>query len=120
MKPRKPVLPGRQNREGEPNAPVKRDSTERETEKSEAEVEKPELIIDGGNPTAAARNVRDALACCGYVFDRGTPTKVVRSAEGGPPKAIPLTAEQIVFEMHRLRQPVRLDRDGRLVPTISR
>jgi hypothetical protein len=62
--------------------------------------------------------VRDALACCGYIFDRGTPTKVVRSAKGGLPKAIPLTAEQIVFELRRLRRPVRLTKNGGRVPTM--
>jgi hypothetical protein len=140
MKPDKPVLPRRRNREDEPNAPVRCDSTERETELPEAEEGstigrpalgtplcssgpsrqaslKPVLII-GNDLLAAAREVRDALACCGYIFGRGTPTKVVRSAQGGVPKAIPLTAEQIVFETHRLRQPVRLDKHGRSVPTI--
>jgi putative DNA primase/helicase len=78
--------------------------------------DKPELVIDVGNLPAAAREVRDALASHGCVFARGMPVKVVRSAKGGLPKAIPLTPDQIVVETHRLRQPVRLDRHGRLVP----
>jgi hypothetical protein len=69
-----------------------------------------------GNLPAAVREVRDALAGSGFIFDRGMPVKVVRSAEGGPPKAIPLTPDQIVIEVHRLRHPVRLGRGGRLVP----
>jgi putative DNA primase/helicase len=62
--------------------------------------------------------VRDALASDGSVFARSLPVKVVRSVEGGPPKAIPLTTDQIVFEMHRLRQPVRLGKNGTPVPTV--
>jgi hypothetical protein len=78
--------------------------------------DKPELVIDVGNLPAAAREVRDALASHGSVFARGVPVKVVRSAEGGPPTAIPLTAEQVVLETHLLCQPVGLGRDGKLVP----
>jgi hypothetical protein len=89
----------RQNREHKANAPVET-GTERETEKPEAQ--KPELVY----------------RCCGYIFDRGMPVKVVRSAEGGPPKAIPLTGEQIVIEIHSLRQPVRLAKNGTRVPTM--
>jgi hypothetical protein len=105
----------RQNRDHEANAPVET-STEPESEKPEAQ--KPELVIHVGNLPAAVRQVRDALAGSGFIFDRGMPVKVVRSAEGGPPKAIPLTPEQIVIEMHRLRQPVRLAKNGTRIPTM--
>jgi hypothetical protein len=42
--------------------------------------------------------------------------KVVKTQEG-PPKLTPLTADQIVLEVHRLCQPVKVARDGRRVPT---
>jgi putative DNA primase/helicase len=74
-----------------------------------------DLVVD--DLTAAAREVQDTLVCCSHIFDRGAPTMVIGSPDGGPPKAIPLTSEQIVLHVHRLRRPVKKARDGRLLPT---
>jgi hypothetical protein len=77
--------------------------------------DQPELLIDTADLPRAAREVRDVLATLPYIVERGVPMKVVKSAEG-PPKAVPLTAEDIVIEVHRVRQPVKLATDGRHVP----
>jgi hypothetical protein len=76
--------------------------------------ERPDLIVDNGDLPGTAREVRDLLARTGYIFDRGLPVKLVKSAEGGPLKAIPLSAHQIIMEVHQLRQPVRPANDGEL------
>ena len=78
--------------------------------------EKPELLIDTADLPRAAREVRDLLASDPCIVERGTPMKVVKTEEG-PPKLTPLTADQIVLEVHRLCQPVKVARDGRRVPT---
>ena len=52
--------------------------------------ERPDLIVDNGDLPGTAREVRDLLARTGYIFDRGLPVKLVKSAEGGPLKAIPV------------------------------
>jgi hypothetical protein len=44
--------------------------------------ERPDLIVDDGDLPATAREVRDALAGSGFIFDRGMPVKLVKSAEG--------------------------------------
>jgi putative DNA primase/helicase len=75
---------------------------------------RPDLIVDNGDLPATAREVRDLLARSGYIFDRGMPAKLVKSAEGGPLKAMPLSAHQIIMELHELRQPVRPANDGEL------
>ena len=78
--------------------------------------EKPELLIDTADLPRVAREVRDVLASDPCIVERGTPMKVVKTEEG-PPKPTPLTADQIVLEVHRLCQPVKIARDGRRVPT---
>jgi hypothetical protein len=69
--------------------------------------EKPELLIDAADYPRAARQIRDLLASEPCIVERGTPMKVMKNEEG-PPKLIPLTADQIVLEVHRLCQPVKL------------
>src|ERR1700722_19261385 len=78
--------------------------------------EKPELLIDAADYPRAARQIRDLLASDPCIVERGTPMRVVKTEEGAP-KLTPLTADQIVLEVHRLCQPVKIARDGRRVPT---
>src|SRR5258707_137490 len=78
--------------------------------------EKAELLIDTADLPRAARQIRDLLASDRCIVERGTPMKVMKTEEG-PPKLIPLTADQIVLEVHRLCQPVKIARDGSRVPT---
>jgi putative DNA primase/helicase len=74
------------------------------------------LVVDSAEPLDAVHAVRDLLAVSGEVFDHGGPTKIVTPADRGPPKAVALNADQIVGEVHRLRQPVKRGKDGRIVP----
>jgi hypothetical protein len=76
--------------------------------------EKPDLIVDDGDLPATARELRDALAGAGCIFDRGMPVKVTRSAEGRF-RATPLTAYRVVIEAHGLRRPVKKTTDHKVV-----
>src|SRR5262249_46643927 len=58
---------------------------------------------------------RNLLAGRGYLFERDVPVKLVRSSDGGPMRALPLTANNVVIEVHLLCQPVKLNRQGELV-----
>jgi hypothetical protein len=78
---------------------------------------RPDLIVDGGDLPATARELRDVLRGSGCIFDRGVPVKVVPLADGSPPMAMELTSDQVVIDAHRLRRPVKFNRDGGLVPT---
>jgi hypothetical protein len=78
--------------------------------------QKPELIIQGGDLPATVRALRDLLAKSGRLFDRGMPVRVVTTAEGGPPSAVPLTKNNVVIEAHHLCQPMKVDKQGGLVP----
>jgi hypothetical protein len=77
---------------------------------------KPELIIHAGNLPATAEGLRDLFAASGKLFDRGLPVRVVRSADGGPPSAMPLTRHNVVIEGHRLCQPMKINSNGEHVP----
>jgi hypothetical protein len=77
--------------------------------------EKPDLIIDGGDLPATARELRDALASSGELFDRGVPVSLVIPADGGPPTVSPLSPHQVVWKAHQIRRPVKLAVDGGLV-----
>jgi hypothetical protein len=44
--------------------------------------EKPDLIIDGGDLPATARDLRDSLARAGCIFNRAVPVKIVPSSDG--------------------------------------
>ena len=73
---------------------------------------RPELVIDPGDLPATARSLRDLLAASGRLFDRGVPVRIIRSPDGGPPLARPLTANNVVVEAHGMCQPVRVSADG--------
>jgi putative DNA primase/helicase len=77
---------------------------------------RPDLIVDSGNLPATACAVRDLLALTGQFFDRGTPVKIIRPADGGPPQAIPLSATAVVIEAHRVCRPVRPQGGDDFVP----
>ena len=71
-------------------------------------------MVHIGDLPATARALRDLLAHCGYLFDRDVPVKLVQPSDGGPMRAIPLTANNVVIEAHRLCRPVKLNRQGEL------
>ena len=75
-------------------------------------LQKPELVIHGGNLPATAEALRDLLAASGRLFDRGLPVRVIRPVDGSPPSAVPLTKHNVVIEAHRLCQPVKMSADG--------
>src|SRR5690349_3163163 len=77
--------------------------------------QKPELMVHAGDLPATARALRDLLAECEYLFDRDVPVKLVQPSDGGPMRAIPLTANTVVIGAHDLCQPVKLDRQSELV-----
>jgi hypothetical protein len=60
--------------------------------------------------TAAA--LRDVFAATGCFFERNTPVKMVRCADGGPMAAIPLTVNSVVVEAHRLCRPITFNAKG--------
>jgi putative DNA primase/helicase len=77
--------------------------------------QKPQLMVHTGDLPATARALRDLLAGGEYLFDRDVPVKLVQPSDGGPMRAIPLTANTVVIEAHDLCQPVKLNRQGELV-----
>ena len=77
---------------------------------------KPELVIHAGNLPATAEALRDLLAASGKLFDRGLPVRIIRSADGGSPSALPLTKHNVVIEAHRLCQPMKVKSNGEHVP----
>ena len=76
---------------------------------------KPQLIVHVGDLPATARALRKLLAQCEYLFDRDAPVKLVQPSDGGPMKAVPLTANTVVIETHDLCQPVKFNSRGELV-----
>lgn len=77
---------------------------------------KPELVIHAGNLPATTEALRDLLASSGKFFDRGLPVRIIRSADGGAPSAMPLTKHNVVIEAHRLCRPIKVRFDGERVP----
>ena len=77
--------------------------------------QKRQLMVHAGDLPARARVLRDLLAQCEYVSDRDVPVKLVQPSDGGPMRAVPLTANNFVIEAHHLCQPVKLNRQGELV-----
>src|SRR5262245_10049310 len=75
-----------------------------------------DLVVDGGNLPNVAVEVRDLLAGSGRLFDRGLPVRLVTPADGSVPSAVPLNGERVVIETHRLCRPVKMNKDGNLVP----
>jgi hypothetical protein len=78
--------------------------------------EKPELIVHTGDLPETARALRDLFAASGRLFDRDMPVRLVQLADGGPMAAIPLTANGIVVEAHRLCRPVKVNPEGKRSP----
>jgi putative DNA primase/helicase len=70
--------------------------------------DKPDLVIDPADLPASAYRLRDLLAKSGELFERGVPVKVVPGTDGGPPVAVSLIANDVLFEAHRLSRPVKL------------
>src|SRR5262249_13795801 len=69
----------------------------------------PQLLVHPGCAPATAEAVRDLLAASGKFFDRGVPARIVKPADGSLPSATPLTKHNVVIEVHRLCQPVKMD-----------
>jgi hypothetical protein len=69
--------------------------------------DKPDLVIDPADLPASAYRLRDLLAKSGELFERGVPVKVVPGTDGGPPMAVSLTVNDVLFEAHRLSRPVK-------------
>jgi hypothetical protein len=75
-------------------------------------VRKPNLVIRQDDLTTTAQALAPIVAASGRVFDRAGPTKVVPSAGGGPPRAVPLTIQGVVKEAHLLARPVLRNSTG--------
>jgi hypothetical protein len=73
------------------------------------------LVIDSANLPASARALRDLFAATGYLFDRDMPVRLVQPADGGPMIASRMAISNVVVEAHRLCQPAKIDRNGKLV-----
>src|ERR1700751_814266 len=67
--------------------------------------QKPQQMVHAGDLPATARALRDVLASCRYLFEREVPVKLVQPRDGGPMRAVPLTANNVVIEAHDLCQP---------------
>jgi hypothetical protein len=78
-------------------------------------VERPDLLIDGGDLPAVALKLRDLLIGTGRLFERFAPVKLTQRADGGPPIAEPLNANRVIIEAHQICRPVR-PRGDDLVP----
>lgn len=69
--------------------------------------ERPELQIVSSDLPATACELRDLLSTGSTLYDRGgVIAKLAHSADGGAPTAVEVTAHGIVFEAHRVAQPV--------------
>ena len=73
---------------------------------------RPELMVRGYDLPETARELARIISRSGAVFDRGGPCKVVLSADGGPPQAVPLSVQGVVKEAHWLARPVKLNSEG--------
>ena len=78
-------------------------------------VERPDLLIDGGDLPAVALKLRDLLIGTGRLFERFAPVKLTQRADGGPPIAEPLNANRVIIQAHQICRPVR-PRGDDLVP----
>ncbi len=73
---------------------------------------RPELLVHPGDLPATAEALRDLFAASGRFFDRGTPVRIIRSADDRSPAANPLTRHNVVMEAHRRCRPMKLKSDG--------
>src|SRR5262245_18006001 len=90
-------------------------ATQRELDER-AMKERGDLLIDSGNLPSVAFAVRDLLASSDKFFERGMPSRLVNTADGGVPAASPLSKQNVVMETHRLCRPVKLTKDGEHIP----
>jgi hypothetical protein len=86
---------------------------------------KPRLNIDNGHPERTVASLRDILARCGRLHDRGTPVRVVRDQTLGGFVAHELNTDSLTLEAHLVCQPYKvkdsgLERDATLPPSIAR
>ncbi len=70
----------------------------------------PDLVIDPGNLPAAVYAIRDAFVKTGALFERGIPVRVVACKRGGLPQIVPLAAENVILEAHKLFRPVMMQK----------
>ena len=77
---------------------------------------KPDLVVVASDLPATVHAVRDLLATSDSLFDRGGLVQVIRHADGSMPVAVPLTRHNVVMEIHKLCQPVKIDADGKRKP----
>jgi hypothetical protein len=69
---------------------------------------KPELIVHGSDRPETVRALLKLLQKAGNLYDRGgVLVTLVRPADGGPPIARELVANNVIVEAHQLCQPVR-------------
>ena len=73
---------------------------------------KPELVLHSRNLPSSAEAVRDLLAKSGKLFDRGFPVRVIGRSDGCLPFAVRLTNNNVVCEVHRYCQPVKIGPEG--------
>ncbi|MGI4951204.1 MAG: hypothetical protein ACRYGM_05315 [Janthinobacterium lividum] len=79
--------------------------------------DRPHLQVVGSDLPATARELRDVFADRSQLYDRGgVVVKLARSADGGAPMAVEVTANGIVREAHRLVRPVSLNADKTFKP----
>jgi len=62
---------------------------------------KPELVVHQSDLPATAAALCNLFAATGCFFERDTPVKMVRCADGGLATAVPLTVNSVVVEAHR-------------------
>jgi hypothetical protein len=75
--------------------------------------DRPQLEVINSDLPATARELRDLFAAKSNMFDRGgVVVKLAKSADGGSPIAVELTANGVVCEAHRLCQPVAWSGDN--------
>jgi hypothetical protein len=73
----------------------------------------PDLTVNPANLPATVAELRLLLAQGGRLFDRGgVPVLLRHPAEGGPPRAIKLTANAVVTLAHDLCRPVKINAEG--------
>jgi hypothetical protein len=78
----------------------------------DAALKKPELVIHSSDLPAAALAVREVLAGCEDLYDRGGPVRLARQRNGKLPRAEPLSKNQVVVLTHQRCQPVKKGSKG--------
>jgi hypothetical protein len=89
---------------------------------------KPRLFIDKGHPDRTVTDLREILAVCDRLYDRGTPVRVVFDPALDGSVAHSVTADSLTLEAHFSCQPYVLtkgkdglvDRDAPLPPQMAR